>query len=155
MTSQSSTVNAPKVKAPTPMMAQYMAIKAQHENALLFYRMGDFYELFFDDAVAAAAAATASPGRGRTARASREPRRRCGRSRAQPGRTASRGHDVHDVCARVRECPATVPPRAYAPLAAMSGVVKSESDGSRSWKRVRQLFNCYDTSGPGFFDRGF
>ena len=41
---------------PTPMMAQYMAIKAQHENALLFYRMGDFYELFFDDAVAAAAA---------------------------------------------------------------------------------------------------
>ncbi|HAT07978.1 MAG TPA: DNA mismatch repair protein MutS, partial [Rhodobiaceae bacterium] len=37
------------------MMAQYMAIKAQHENALLFYRMGDFYELFFDDAVAAAA----------------------------------------------------------------------------------------------------
>ena len=40
----------------TPMMAQYMAIKAQHENALLFYRMGDFYELFFDDAVAAAAA---------------------------------------------------------------------------------------------------
>ena len=41
---------------PTPMMAQYMAIKAQHENALLFYRMGDFYELFFDDAAAAAAA---------------------------------------------------------------------------------------------------
>lgn len=41
---------------PTPMMAQYMTIKAQHENALLFYRMGDFYELFFDDAVAAAAA---------------------------------------------------------------------------------------------------
>ena len=41
---------------PTPMMAQYMSIKAQHENALLFYRMGDFYELFFDDAVAAAAA---------------------------------------------------------------------------------------------------
>ena len=38
----------------TPMMAQYMEIKAQYPNALLFYRMGDFYELFFDDAVAAA-----------------------------------------------------------------------------------------------------
>ncbi len=42
--------------APTPMMAQYLEIKAQHPDALLFYRMGDFYELFFDDAVSAAAA---------------------------------------------------------------------------------------------------
>lgn len=40
----------------TPMMAQYLDIKAQHPEALLFYRMGDFYEMFFDDAVAAAAA---------------------------------------------------------------------------------------------------
>ena len=40
----------------TPMMAQYLDIRAQHPEALLFYRMGDFYELFFDDAVAAAAA---------------------------------------------------------------------------------------------------
>ena len=38
------------------MMAQYLEIKAQYPNALLFYRMGDFYELFFDDAVAAAEA---------------------------------------------------------------------------------------------------
>ena len=38
------------------MMAQYLEIRAQHPEALLFYRMGDFYELFFDDAVAAAAA---------------------------------------------------------------------------------------------------
>jgi DNA mismatch repair protein MutS len=38
----------------TPMMAQYLEIKADHPDALLFYRMGDFYELFFDDAVAAA-----------------------------------------------------------------------------------------------------
>ena len=38
------------------MMAQYLAIKEAHQDALLFYRMGDFYELFFDDAVAAAAA---------------------------------------------------------------------------------------------------
>ncbi len=40
----------------TPMMAQYLDIKAQYPEALLFYRMGDFYEMFFDDAVAAAAA---------------------------------------------------------------------------------------------------
>jgi DNA mismatch repair protein MutS len=40
----------------TPMMAQYLEIKAAHADALLFYRMGDFYELFFDDAVQAAAA---------------------------------------------------------------------------------------------------
>ncbi|MGJ8621830.1 MAG: DNA mismatch repair protein MutS [Yoonia sp.] len=38
----------------TPMMAQYLEIKADHPDALLFYRMGDFYEMFFDDAVAAA-----------------------------------------------------------------------------------------------------
>ncbi len=42
--------------AVTPMMAQYLEIKADHSGALLFYRMGDFYELFFDDAVAAAQA---------------------------------------------------------------------------------------------------
>ncbi|WOI55952.1 DNA mismatch repair protein MutS [Palleronia sp. LCG004] len=42
--------------AVTPMMAQYLDIKAEYQGALLFYRMGDFYELFFDDAVAAAAA---------------------------------------------------------------------------------------------------
>ena len=34
----------------TPMMQQYLAIKAQHPDELLFYRMGDFYELFYDDA---------------------------------------------------------------------------------------------------------
>ncbi|MEL7301119.1 MAG: DNA mismatch repair protein MutS [Pseudomonadota bacterium] len=42
--------------AATPMMAQYLEIKEAYPDALLFYRMGDFYELFFDDAVAAAAA---------------------------------------------------------------------------------------------------
>lgn len=40
----------------TPMMAQYLELKAGYPDALLFYRMGDFYELFFDDAKAAAAA---------------------------------------------------------------------------------------------------
>jgi DNA mismatch repair protein MutS len=40
----------------TPMMAQYFDIKRAHPDCLLFYRMGDFYEMFFDDAVAAARA---------------------------------------------------------------------------------------------------
>ena len=34
----------------TPMMQQYLRIKSEHPNTLVFYRMGDFYELFFDDA---------------------------------------------------------------------------------------------------------
>src|SRR5579859_6078344 len=38
----------------TPLMRQYTAIKKQHPNSLLFFRLGDFYELFFDDAVVAA-----------------------------------------------------------------------------------------------------
>jgi DNA mismatch repair protein MutS len=38
------------------MLAQYLGIKVDHPDSLLFYRMGDFYELFFDDAVAAARA---------------------------------------------------------------------------------------------------
>ncbi len=40
----------------TPMMAQYLEIKAAYPDYLLFYRMGDFYEMFFDDAKRAAAA---------------------------------------------------------------------------------------------------
>lgn len=40
----------------TPMMAQFLEIKEKHQEYLLFYRMGDFYELFFEDAVTAAAA---------------------------------------------------------------------------------------------------
>ncbi|SEP60421.1 DNA mismatch repair protein MutS [Loktanella sp. DSM 29012] len=40
----------------TPMMAQYLELKDQYQDAILFYRMGDFYEMFFDDAVQAAAA---------------------------------------------------------------------------------------------------
>ncbi|MFV5212656.1 DNA mismatch repair protein MutS [Azonexus caeni] len=38
----------------TPMMQQYLGLKAQHPNTLLFYRMGDFYELFYEDAEKAA-----------------------------------------------------------------------------------------------------
>ena len=42
------------LSAHTPMMQQYLRIKAQHPGLLVFYRMGDFYELFFDDAEKAA-----------------------------------------------------------------------------------------------------
>lgn len=45
---------SPSVESHTPMMRQYLAIKAQHPDMLLFYRMGDFYELFHDDAEKAA-----------------------------------------------------------------------------------------------------
>ncbi|MFP3027481.1 MAG: hypothetical protein ACEY3L_15035, partial [Wolbachia sp.] len=38
----------------TPVMEQYLNLKAQYKDHLLFYRLGDFYELFFDDAIKAA-----------------------------------------------------------------------------------------------------
>jgi len=38
----------------TPMMEQYFSIKSQHQNAILLFRLGDFYEMFFDDAITAA-----------------------------------------------------------------------------------------------------
>jgi len=44
-----------RADAPTPMMAQYRRLKEEAGDALLFYRMGDFFELFFDDAKVAAA----------------------------------------------------------------------------------------------------
>src|SRR3970282_2257064 len=40
--------------AHSPMMQQYLGLKAQYPDLLLFYRMGDFYELFYDDAEKAA-----------------------------------------------------------------------------------------------------
>ena len=46
---------SPQHSQHTPMMRQYLRIKAEHPDMLLFYRMGDFYELFFDDAERAAA----------------------------------------------------------------------------------------------------
>src|SRR5262249_31768708 len=45
-----------EAEAATPSMAQFLEIKAAHPEYLLFYRMGDFYELFFDDAAKAAEA---------------------------------------------------------------------------------------------------
>ena len=52
--SEEDTLTPPPAPQLTPMMQQYLAIKAEHPDALLFYRMGDFYELFFDDAKTAA-----------------------------------------------------------------------------------------------------
>src|SRR3569832_2121654 len=48
-------MNTADLASHTPMMQQYLRIKAEHPQRLLFYRMGDFYELFFDDARRAAA----------------------------------------------------------------------------------------------------
>ncbi len=53
--------------APTPMMAQYLALKAEAEDCLLFYRMGDFFELFFDDAKIASGGARYRTHRARRA----------------------------------------------------------------------------------------
>jgi len=47
-------VTPPRVEADTPLMQQYREIKARHPNAILFFRMGDFYEMFEDDAQLAA-----------------------------------------------------------------------------------------------------
>ncbi len=45
---------APEYAGHTPMMVQYLKLKKNHKNTLLFYRMGDFYELFYEDAEKAA-----------------------------------------------------------------------------------------------------
>ena len=37
----------------TPMMKQYLETKSQYQDCILFYRLGDFYEMFFDDALTA------------------------------------------------------------------------------------------------------
>ncbi|MCB1892938.1 MAG: hypothetical protein KDF48_12005, partial [Rhodocyclaceae bacterium] len=47
-------IDAQALEKHTPMMQQYLGLKAQYPELLLFYRMGDFYELFFEDAERAA-----------------------------------------------------------------------------------------------------
>ncbi|MCR5506802.1 MAG: DNA mismatch repair protein MutS [bacterium] len=47
---------AEDISKATPMMQQYLSVKANHQDCLLMYRMGDFYELFFDDAIIASKA---------------------------------------------------------------------------------------------------
>jgi DNA mismatch repair protein MutS len=46
----------PPEETASPLMAQYLAVKARHDDCLLFFRLGDFYELFFEDAVKASRA---------------------------------------------------------------------------------------------------
>src|ERR1700733_3493240 len=71
----------------TPMMAQYFEIKTANPDCLLFYRMGDFYELFFEDAeIASRALGIVLTRRGQTAR----PQIR------RPARRRSAGHAGHD-----------------------------------------------------------
>ena len=66
----------------TPAMAQYAEIKAAHPDYLLFYRMGDFYEMFFEDAEAASRALGTSGSSARrsgvTKSARKAPARTCG-----------------------------------------------------------------------------
>ena len=68
------------------MMQQYLRIKAQHPDMLLFYRMGDFYELFYDDAEQRRAAARHHADRARRIRrrADQDGRRALPRGRAVP-----------------------------------------------------------------------
>src|SRR5215831_14557053 len=54
--SKSDTKAAGAAPQLTPVMRQFFAAKEAHPDALLFFRMGDFYELFYDDAVVAARA---------------------------------------------------------------------------------------------------
>src|ERR1700691_246411 len=49
----SELMNEPMTEPSTPLMRQYAAVKKDHPTALLFFRLGDFYELFFDDAIVA------------------------------------------------------------------------------------------------------
>ncbi len=54
MKKQAPAEPVPDLSSHTPMMQQYLRIKAEHPGILLFYRMGDFYEMFYDDAIRAA-----------------------------------------------------------------------------------------------------
>ena len=53
--SQSQITSVSFSSKPTPMMAQFLDVKSHYQDFLLFYRMGDFYEMFFHDAEIASA----------------------------------------------------------------------------------------------------
>jgi len=53
VTGQEVSPTPPSTEGATPFMAQYLEMKRNHPDAMLFFRMGDFYELFFDDAILA------------------------------------------------------------------------------------------------------
>ena len=80
--------SVPKSAGATPAMAQWFAAKEAHPDALVFFRMGDFYELFFSDAEAAAAALDIAL----TQRGEHNARRcRCAACRSTPLRLISPG----------------------------------------------------------------
>ena len=56
MNAQTDLTPEPDIEGATPVMAQYIQLKAQYPDALLLFRMGDFYEIFFEDAVTASQA---------------------------------------------------------------------------------------------------
>ena len=73
----------------SPMMQQYLEIKKQHKDEILFYRIGDFYEMFFDDALTASKELDLTlTGKqcGMEERAQRCPHRRTERKGEQPVR---------------------------------------------------------------------
>ena len=81
-----------RADAPTPMMAQYKRLKEEAGDALLFYRMGDFFELFFDDAkIAAACLDIALTKRGADLRRADPDVRRAGPCRRILSRAADQG----------------------------------------------------------------
>ena len=53
---RSSTSSSSPARAPTPAMRQYLDAKRQYRDAIVFFRMGDFYEMFYEDAVTASRA---------------------------------------------------------------------------------------------------
>ena len=81
----------------TPAMQQYVRMKAEHPGALLFFRMGDFYELFFEDAEIASRAleiALTSRGKDRDGRAHPHVRRPPPRGPGYIARLVKQGHRV-------------------------------------------------------------
>ena len=67
-TAETAATPSPHPPGTTPVMAQFLDMKAAHPDCLLFFRMGDFYEMFFEDAVVAAEAlGIALTKRGKTA----------------------------------------------------------------------------------------
>ena len=71
------------VRISTPAMRQYLEAKRQHPHALVFFRMGDFYELFYEDALVAARALDLTLT-SRSKDAARAPRCRCAACRITP-----------------------------------------------------------------------
>ena len=73
----------------SPMMQQYFDIKKQHPDKILFFRLGDFYEMFYDDAILASKGAGAHPDRAGTA--ARRSVRPCAVCRSIPMKTMWQG----------------------------------------------------------------